>query len=444
MKQNYVQREMEFVPIHHAQTRFGMVAGVAAGNPAVAVFRGIPYAAPPVGELRWCPPQPPLPWEGVRRASEFSGICPQNLDLTGSNSKEAPPPFEPMSEDCLYLNIWTPAEAPDERLPVLFWIHGGANVTGYGHMPQFDGEGLAGRGIILVTFNWRVNIFGWLVHRELSAESERGISGNYALLDQIAALTWVRENIAAFGGDADNITVAGESAGGSSTQLMCMTPLTRDLFRNAIMQSGGGFDLFSSAAMGTLEEEERRVDLERALGVSNIAEARKLDAMEIIRRISRLEAAGAYIPMPVADGYVMPGTMKEIALENRYHKVNYIIGYTEDEAGMYDMPADREWFLQEQRAEYGALADQYLRLCRFLEDDDAFRAHIKGRSAELLKTGALVWADLLESHGNQTPYVYCFTRQMPGDNAGAYHSAELWYQFETLNRNWRPAWLFRY
>lgn len=424
--------------MHCAQTKYGIVEGAPGGNFGITVFRGIPYAAPPVGALRWHAPMPPTPWEGVLPAKEFRGICPQSPDRNNINLTDTPYPFEPFTEDCLYLNVWTPAEKPGEKLPVLFWIHGGANVEGFGNMVQFDGEGFAQRGIILVTFNWRVNVFGWLVHPELSAENEQGICGNYAVLDQVAALDWVRENIEAFGGDPDNITIAGESAGASSTQQMCLTPLTKGKFRSAIMQSGGGYDVFSSSAVVTQAEAEQQTDLKRLLHVSTIAEARALSADEVLRRILRPEAAGAYSPMPVSDGYVFPGTPKEIALENRYHDVNYMIGYTEEETFMYVFPFDRDAFCDEQRREYGSLADTYLSYCDFLSDDDAFRAYLRVRSAEMLKTSALTWAEVVESHGRPTPYVYCFTRHMPGDDAGAYHSADLWYMFGTLHRNWRP------
>ena len=199
----------------------------------------------PWGKNRWRAPQPVENWEGIYRADRFRGRCPQERQ-SPFYYRNCGEPFEEADEDCLYLNVWTPAESPEEKLPVFLWIHGGANVTGWGHFPFVDGEGFAKRGVIFVSFNWRVNVFGWLTHPELDAENERHVSGNYAVLDQIQALKWVRNNIAAFGGDPDNITVAGESAGGSSTMNLCCTPLTRGMFRHASMQSGGGWDLFVS------------------------------------------------------------------------------------------------------------------------------------------------------------------------------------------------------
>lgn len=420
-------------------TSHGVVRGMPGGDPTVIVFRGIPYAAPPVGRRRWTAPEPPQPWQGVRDAYTFGPACPHRRDESGSLAHEVARGDVVSDEDCLYLNVWTGAETEDDRLPVLFWIHGGANERGYGHEPQFDGEGLARRGVILVTFNWRTNIFGWLTHPELSAESPDGTSGNYALRDQIAALSWVRQNIAAFGGDPDKITVAGESAGGSSTQLLAMTPATAGMFRTAIMQSGGGFDLFTTKMVASQAAAERRTDLRRALGVDTIAEARALDADEVVRRVCRPEAVGSYLPLPVDDGVILPGTMADIALSGRFHDVTYVIGYTVDETGMYDVAdTSRDAFVTEVRGEYGDRAESYLALCEFLDDPDELAAHLRHRAAEVLKTGALVWAELLERLGRRPAYVYRFARRLPGDDLGAYHSGELWYLFETLRRNWRP------
>ena len=420
------------------KTENGWVEGLPGGNYTVSVFKGIPYAAPPVGENRWRAPQPAENWEGVYQAFKFKPMCPQAKPGTPWEKQENPEPLWAQDEDCLYCNVWTPAVREDEKLPVLLWIHGGANVVGRGHEMSVDGEGLAKRGVIVVTFNWRVNIFGWLAHKELSEENPDHISGNYAVLDQIAALKWVRRNIEAFGGDPENITINGLSAGGSSTMNMCMTPLTRGLFKNAIMQSGGGFDLFTSTMIPTLKQYEDMVDLKRALGVDSIAEARKLDAQEIIRRISRPEAAGAYLPMQVADGVIFPDTNTEICKKGMYHKINYIIGYTKDESHMYEPNFDKEAFIQDVKTEYGDYAEDYLKLCDFLQDDEAFKKHMISRSGELLRTAAENFAELVSSQGNGPVYVYCFARRMPDGDHTTFHGSDQWFQFETLDRcNWR-------
>lgn len=423
--------------LHQAKVENGILEGIPGGNPSITVFKGVPYAAPPIGDNRWRPPQPLEDWEGIYKADHFAGICPQNLVEESEIFRiDNPLPYQELTEDCLYLNIWTPAVSREERLPVLFWIHGGANVTGYGHQMCFDGETFAKRGVILVTFNWRVNIFGWLVHRELSEESPQGVSGNYGILDQIAALKWVKNNIASFGGNPDNITIGGESAGASSVFSLCMTPLARGMFQRAIMQSGGGFDIFASPTFLSLKQMEADMNLEKLLGVHSIQEARSLDALEVERRIQRPEAAFAYLPMQAIDGYVFPKDLKEMALNNEYPNIPYIIGYTKDESFMYVYPEDRQAFIQGQRDEYGDYAEHYLKLCDFLQDEEAFRAHLFSRNAELLKTAAINWAEIVESHGNQPVYMYCFDRVLP-DGYGAYHSAELWYLFGTLFRNKR-------
>ena len=219
----------------------GKIKGIPCGWPSITVFYGIPYAAPPVGDLRWKAPQPAVGWEGVRDCARASAKCWQLGVGKGSFFEHEFYPYEEeMDEDCLYLNVWTPAQSTEERLPVIFWIHGGGFMTGYGHSAHFDGEHFARQGVILVTINYRLNIFGWMVHPELDAESPEGVSGNYGLLDQIAALKWVSRNIRAFGGDPDNITIAGQSAGAACVQSLICSPLAKGLYAKAIMQSGGG------------------------------------------------------------------------------------------------------------------------------------------------------------------------------------------------------------
>jgi para-nitrobenzyl esterase len=201
----------------------GKITGVPAGKDSnVTVYKGIPYAAPPVGQLRWKPPQPVETWQGVRAMEEFGNRC---LQPKGWGSKEG------MSEDCLYLNIWTPAKSEDEKLPVMFWIHGGGFTGGSGDL---DGRPLAERGVVLVSINYRLGPLGFFAHPLLSEESEKGVSGNYGILDMICALKWVQKNIGQFGGDKDNVTIFGESAGGAAVYILCSSELTRGLFHKAI------------------------------------------------------------------------------------------------------------------------------------------------------------------------------------------------------------------
>jgi para-nitrobenzyl esterase len=213
------------------RTEAGPVLGLSAKDPSIMVYKGIPYAAAPVGALRWQAPQPPIQWEGVRMADQFGDICPQMQRNTNV----------PMSEDCLFLNIWTGAGSADERRPVLVWIYGGRFIGGSGSEPIYDGEGLARKGLVVVTFNYRTGVFGFLATPELSQESGRNASGNYGLLDQIAALRWVHQNIASFGGDPNRVTIAGQSAGAASVLHLINAPLAKGLFQRAIAQSGARF-----------------------------------------------------------------------------------------------------------------------------------------------------------------------------------------------------------
>jgi para-nitrobenzyl esterase len=217
----------------------GKISGGTAGNDGkVRVFKGIPFAAPPVGKLRWQPPQAAATWQGVRECKEFGNTCPQQPYPAGSIYAQPP---QPQSEDCLYLNVWTPAENATAKLPVMVWIHGGALTRGSGSTGIYDGEALARRGVVLVTINYRLGPFGYLAHPALSRESSHSSSGNYGVLDQIAALEWVSRNIAAFGGDPGRVTIFGESAGSWSVCALVASPLSKGLFHRAIGQSGGCF-----------------------------------------------------------------------------------------------------------------------------------------------------------------------------------------------------------
>ena len=227
----------------------GLVSGMAGKNPDVTVYRGIPYAAPPVGDLRWKAPQPPASWKDTREAKQFGNSCPQTSYPSGSIYQSKP---EPMSEDCLYLNIWTAAKSAKERRPVMVWIHGGGFTRGSGSSSSYDGEILSHKGVVLVTINYRLGVFGFLAHPELTAESGHHASGNYAILDQIAALQWVKKNIAGFGGDPNKVTIFGESAGSWAVNALMASPLAKGLFQRAIGESGASF-----APMRTLAESEK-------------------------------------------------------------------------------------------------------------------------------------------------------------------------------------------
>ena len=411
----------------------GKVRGIPCGWPSITAYYGIPYAAPPVGELRWKAPQPAADWEGVRDCARASAKCPQLGVASPFFIREFYPCEEEMSEDCLYLNVWTPAQSTDEKLPVIFWIHGGAFMTGYGHSAHFDGEHFARQGVILVTINYRLNIFGWMVSKELDAENEKGISGNYGLLDQIAALKWVRRNIASFGGDPENITIAGQSAGAACVQALVCSPLTKGLYAKAIMQSGGGPSPFPDMVFPTLEEAEKETDI-TALGVKNLAEARALSGAELLDRWKKTMPRPVLQRYPVVGGYVLTNSVAETITAGDTPEVPILIGYTAREGLAF--ARDRKNLEEIMHRALGEKADGYLSLCP--QDGPEFEQYKTNMATELLQSAAQALALTREQQQKGETYVYCLDRNLPGDDKGPFHAADLWYVFRTLLRSWRP------
>jgi para-nitrobenzyl esterase len=304
------------------RTALGTVAGAmtgAAGRDAVRVFKGIPFAEPPVGELRWRPPQPASPWQGVRMATEFGPDCPQ----TGEIGSRAPR----QGEDCLYLNIWSPADAKPGSLPVMVWIHGGSYVSGSGSEERLDGARLAREGAVVVTINYRVGLFGFLAHPALSGESPHGSSSNYGLLDQILAFQWVKENIDGFGGNPDRVTAFGVSAGSASISLLLASPLGKDLFQQAILESPG-----AARRLASLAEAEAAGT---ALG-NDIDALRRRSGTEILGMTSLLapKVRGLTTPRvlrPIRDGWVIPEDERPVFKSGRLHAMPIILGTNTDE-----------------------------------------------------------------------------------------------------------------
>lgn len=378
----------------------GQIQGVQTETPGIYVFKGIPYAAAPVGELRWKEPQPVTPWEGVRMADSFGAPCVQNPHTPGGYTPEfffdGDPAF---SEDCLYLNVWTPASGhADAKLPVCLWIHGGGYTAGWGSEPEMDGEEWAKHGVILVTFNYRLGIFGFLTHPALTAESVHGVSGNYGMLDQIAALKWVKNNISQFGGDPENVTIMGQSAGAMSVQTLVSSPLSRDLISGAIIQSGGGITERSALGGMTLEASEQEgAKLMEWAGYETLEQMRAASTEDIFSLPSRYSAethqwvrAGS---SPVIDSYANPEPFAAAALAGHISDVPYMIGCTLNDMGMLAQGIDTFCIEREK----------------------------SGKPA----------------------YAYQFARPLPTDGRegvleGAFHSSELWYTFKTLKYCWRP------
>ena len=411
----------------------GAIRGVACGWPGITAYYGIPYAAPAVGELRWRPPRPAAGWTGVRDCARPGARCPQP-PMAGFYANEFYPVEEPMDEDCLYLNVWTPARSRGEKLPVIFWVHGGAFMTGYGHSAHFDGEHFARQGVILVTINYRLNIFAWMTHPELDRESEHGVSGNYGLLDQIFALEWVKRNIEAFGGDPENITIAGQSAGAMSIQALLTTPMTRGMVSKAILQSGGGFTPVPDMRFPTLEEAEKRTDLS-LLGVETIAQARNLSWPELLKRWGKSMPSMGLQRTPVVDGWVLPRSLEAMAGAGDYRHVPCLIGYTSRE-GVPAAASYPQWEALLTKEYGGKKGGEMAQLCGGEKNFDSYsKLH---HFTDHCRASAEAWALLRERQGAGDTYVYCLDRQLPGDDMGAFHAADLWYVFKTFMRSWRP------
>ncbi len=416
----------------------GQVEGVTTDIPGVVAYKGIPYAAPPIGELRWKEPQPVVPWDGVMKADRFGHPGYQAVHYPGGYFTEWGYGEEAQcSEDCLYLNVWTTAAGKTgEKLPVAYWIHGGGYREGWGSEPEFDGEEFANHGVVLVSINYRLGVFGFLAHPELAAESPHGVSGNYGVLDMIQGLKWVKENIAQFGGDPDNVMIFGQSAGGGAVRTLCESPLARGLFNKAIIMSAGGLTVPNAAGAGprmsmsgfpgffgagqaepklapykapampeglnALQRAEFNSKVVLDWGGYNTLEKMRRAETETIHAIGTIYASAtgnreSLSGTPLVDGYVSRESFDEAALDGTLADVPYMIGYTMNDMG--NMAAGIEAFCVNRQE--------------------------KGNKA---------WA-------------YEFARPLPDDGShpevtvrlkGAFHSSDLWYVFKSLQHGWRP------
>lgn len=425
--------------LRQTKTENGGVRGLPAADPRITVYKGIPFAAPPVGELRWRAPQPAQDWEGVKECAEFAPISMQGAPGTDPKDFYAKEwhvdPDLPMSEDCLYLNVWTPAKVPEEKLPVMVWIFGGGMTCGYTVEMEMDGERMARRGVVLVSVNYRVNAFGFLTHPEITAQAQaRGeLSANFGQLDQKAGIEWVKRNIGNFGGDPENITVFGQSAGGRSTWIQVCSPLNAGLFQRAIIQSGGLVSPVGRYPMLAKSYETGKAFLAH-LGVASIAQARGMDARELY---AKTESFAGPRWTPVIDGALLSADPYDMVRENNFNHVDILTGNTVDEGFGTRIGDTVAEFEENVRKIYGGQADAYLKIANIGTKGELERLY-RSPGYNIFEIGGYLLAQVCEDYGRKPVYLYRFHPEIPGDDTGSFHSSDLWFVFETLAKCWRP------
>lgn len=429
----------------------GLVSGVPGKDSSIVAFKGIPFAAPPVGQRRWQAPGPVVPWQGVRQAAAFGSSCMQSIV-----QERKPWTYEFMthneiSEDCLYLNVWTGAKSATERRPVFFYIYGGGFNEGSGAVPVYDGEGLAKKGLVVVTPNYRVGVLGFLAHPELSKESAAKVSGNYGLLDQIAALKWVQENIAAFGGDPNRVTIAGQSAGGMSVHYLIASPLAKGLFHRAIVQSGGSTVSrtgITVSARGFSDVEADGQKFAGSRGARSIADLRAMTYEQLTAPAQGATAGrGAGAPAmrfsPAVDGYVVPAPVAQVVAEGKQNDVPTLTGANTGELGGMtapQTPVTADAFVKRARQQYGPMADEFLKLYPASTDAGAAAAQVQSSRDQAL-VSMYLWATQRAKTAKTRAFTYLWDHAMPGPDAaqyGAFHTSEVPYFMNTLYMSDRP------
>ncbi len=430
------------------KTENGMVKGFPGTDARITVFKGIPYADDPCGENRWRAPQPAKNWEGVRECYQFGPITMQAVpgkDPEAFYSKEwNVDPEIPMGEaGSLQVNIWTPAKTADEKLPVMVWIFGGGLQEGNCTEMEFDGERIAHRGCVLVTVAYRLNVFGFLAHPELTAEDPEHPC-NFGFLDQKAAIEWVNRNIANFGGDPENITIFGQSSGGVSVFTQMSSETTDGLFQKAIIMSSAGGSLVSVYPKSTFRHNQNLAEAEKKgemffkdfLGVNTLAEARALPA-EFVRDKeleyrAKVGFGGTF--NSVVDDKFLTQEIEGYLMKDQLHRVPILLGWTGDEFIFGPRGDDDEAFdkfaatFGDKEAEYRALVEKEVA---------AGKDRRTAGSANLNETAARIVGDVFNEQGRSIR-LYCFDPEIPGDDAGSFHSSDLWFCFETLMKCWRP------
>lgn len=401
----------------------------------LTVYKGIPFAAPPIGELRWRAPQPPAPWEGVRKADKSSASPMQEMrEGLGPWTSEYQPQGA-VSEDCLYLNVWTVTTSAKEKRPVVMYIPGGAFTGGSGNVPVYDGKNLAKKGLVVVTINYRVGVMGFLAHPELTKESEHNSSGNYGLLDQVAGLEWIKKNIAAFGGDPDCVTIMGQSAGAMSVHYLTASPPAKGLFIRAIAQSGSYVQLGPGESLASAEQ--TGIQFAKAKSAASLAELRAMPAADLIAPTKE-----EFHFLPIVDGWFLPKSVDEIFAAGEQNDVATLTGWVADEGSFSDdygkVPGEE--FQKRVRQQTGAQAGGILQLYQASTQAEAAESQ-KVFARDMSMVSMSLWAMKREKTGKTNVYTYLFTHPQPGATKERYqtfHSSELPYIFDNLKQSPRP------
>lgn len=421
------------------KTETGLIKGNATSKSGVSFFGSIPYAAPPVGPLRWRPPQAASDWgDRTLDADRLPPACPQIAAPENSIAYAFP---DEQSEDCLYLNIWSGDLTDSARRPVMVWLYGGGFMQGSSAAPAYNGAALAQRGVVFVSINYRIGALGFMAHPELTAESPRNASGNYGILDQVAALDWIKRNIAAFGGDPDNVTVIGQSAGSMSLNLLTASPLARGLFHKGIGETGTVMGMLTSKPLP--EAEARGVALSNKLGAQSVEELRALDAADIVRAAG--VEPGAFEPN--ADGWVLPTSAASIYRDAKQHDVPLLIGSNRDE-NPTDPTVTAESYFSMLSAFFGEHRDDLLKLHPAASNDEARASSRRLFTSAMAQYPMNLWARLQNATGTAPVYLYRFTRPSPvpsnryleqraTPDLGAWHGSEIVYALDNLCvRDW--------
>ena len=410
----------------------GTIEGLPQGTDqnTILTFKGIPFAAPPVGDLRWKAPEPVEPWTGVKQTHSFCDACMQTPNAMGNTA--------PVNEDCLYINVWTPAKMTNDKLPVIYWIHGGGYVGGSTSTPMYDGTGFAQKGVVFVAVAYRLGPFGFLAHPELSSESGKG-SGTYGIQDMIYGLKWVKDNIEKFGGNPENVTIFGHSAGGAAVSVLAGSPAAHGLFNKVICMSGGSFTPLRTSREAGIDQgipsltlaEQNGEDLLEVIGVNSIKEARLMAPEDIQKKVD--EAKNLMRFRPVADGNIIPDDLYSLYEAGKFNYTPVLLGHTSDEVGAFGgnenvTPDD---FIKKIRGQYKSYADTLLAAYPHATEEEATLSSRNLRNDSSFSWNTWTWSRL-QSRKGEKAFQYRFDYHPDSPDGGSGHGSDVPYAFQTL------------